>query len=458
MATRKSPSPRRKRTGAAKKHSATRAPAAPTPPKPQDSKQPAAWGLLVYLAGDTDTGHEAVRDDLLEILSVGSSRDLQIVVQYDGPEGAARYIVPQGPAPDHTPVQHLGRLDSGSTATLLDFLQWGLSVCHAERIALVLGSPLVVSPSDAERNPDRVSVFSLSHDSGSGNYLDVCDMAGTIREALRDAGRERFDLVAIDSCHVQFLELAYELEDVVRILIAPQTEIPMEGWDYAKVLSQWHELAGARPQIGTADLASALLDRIIECYRRGTVEFSVSALDLQRLDEVANAFDTLCIGTLQALGEGLIWATRGLLLSKMKETSDVPVYDGGSFFALWSESLTVMADEAHQGWLGKTLERASGSKLDRFCEAVARHLDASVEAAGRRGDQVGAAVADRLGRIVLALRAPSPRDGGSHVLEHLAEGVRRRIELMGPGASAEARAAEKEAALLREALVQAAVA
>ncbi len=41
--------------------------------------------------------------------------------------------------------------------------------------------------------------------------------------------------------------------------------------------------------------------------------YFVSALDLSRLDDVAHAFDTLCIGMFQVLGEGLIWEARNLV-------------------------------------------------------------------------------------------------------------------------------------------------
>jgi pimeloyl-ACP methyl ester carboxylesterase len=398
-------------------------------------------------------------------------------VQYDGVDGAVRHIVSSGPSCVPT-VRQLGRVDSGSTAALLDFLQWGISVCDSERLALVLGSPLVVSPGDAERDPDRVSVFSLTHDAGSGNYLDVCDMAGTVREALKDSGRDQLDLLAIDSCRVQFLELAYELEDIVRILIAPQTEIPAAGWDYIRILTRWKEQAALREHASTRDVASALLNDISECYGDGRNIRSVSALDLQRLDDVANAFDTMCIGTMQALGEGLIWETRKLLLETLarsfakepspsdgpyasdtsRDSGDVPVYDCGSFFAMWSGALKAMAAEAYQGWLGKTLERANGTKLDRFCEAVARQIEAALVTVDRTGlTGEGRLVADRLRLLLTALRATKRIAPAKDFLNAVGFAVSRQITLLEPGASAEAARLEASAAAVREAVVKAAI-
>jgi Clostripain family len=313
-----------------------RAPAKPVIQEPS-RKRPAAWGVLVYLAGDVEDGYEAIRDDLAEILKEGGSADLRIVVQFDGPDGARRFIVPSKPAPDLQPVQSLGRIDSGGTAALLDFLRWGLSVCDSERLALVLGSPISISPAyaDLHPNPDSGSVFSLSYDQGSGNFLDVSALGGVIREALNEARRGEIELLALDSCHVQFLELAYELEDLVHVLIAPQTDIPIRGWDYRRVLSSWKTLAAERkPPLSVPQLACELLKEIFACYHDKKGARAVSALDLQRLDDVARAFDTLCIGTLQCLGEGLIWETRSLLLRHFAEMSAGPVYDCGSFFAV----------------------------------------------------------------------------------------------------------------------------
>jgi hypothetical protein len=447
-----------------------------TAPRPNTTARQPAWGLLVYLAGDTDEWGESLRDDLNEILTAGGSPDLRIAVQYDGVEGAVRHIVSSGPA---TPSgsRLLGRDDSGSTSALLDFLQWGISVCGSERLALVLGSPLVVSPGDAERDPDRVSVFSLTHDTGSGNYLDVCDMAGTVREALKDSGRDQLDLLAIDSCRVQFLELAYELEDIVRILIAPQTEIPARGWDYVRILAKWKEQAARRQHASTREVAGALLADISECYRDGDTRRAVSALDLQRLDDVANAFDTMCIGTLQALGEGLIWATRDLLLKTLalsaaknrasendetethgEKNGDVPVYDCGSFFAMWSAALKAMSAESYQGWLAKTLERSTGTKLDRFCEAVARHLKSVLVNGDRLGvDSQGKPVADRLRLLVAALRTTPRKRAAKKLLRAIGAAVSRQITLLEPGSSAEAVRVEAAAAAAREASIKAAI-
>jgi CHAT domain-containing protein len=418
----------------------------------RNGKRQAAWGVLVYLAGDIERDHEALQADLDEILNTGGSADLRIFVQHDGPQGAARYIVPAMPSPNLTPTQSLGRLDSGRRAALLDFLQWAISLCHAERLALVIGS----APPSTDGDPDRVSAFSLIRDQNSDHSLDVSELAEVIRDALRATDRKQFDLLAIDSCRVQFLELAYELENLASILIAPQTRIPTSGWNYVRLLTLWKELAADPHTQGTPRIASRLVDEIIACYSEDGKERAVSALDLQRLDDVAHAFDTLCIATLQLMGEGLIWKARAFLLTALRKISVQDVYDCASFFAIWEASLKIMADEAYQGWLGTTLQRVAGPKLDRFCEAVAQHLETMpAEATDRVAEDP--ASDPLLGLLIGLLRAKDRPEAGRGFLRVLDAGAALRLQLLEPGTSEADRVHEEKAARTRDKRVQAAV-
>ena len=140
-------------------------------------------------------------------------------------------------------------------------------------------------------------------------------------------------------------------------------------------------------------MARRLVDEIVHSYAARGADCSVSALDLRRLDDVAQAFDNLCISTLQVLGEGVIWRTRELLLKRLSESSG-PVYDCGSFFALWKEALEANADDAHRYWLATTLEHTAGTRLDAFYEAAARYVEEALRET-RRGSLVEAAEARR---------------------------------------------------------------
>ena len=277
--------------------------------------------------------------------------------------------------------------------------------------------------------------------------MDVIELGTVIREVLSEYGREQLELLAIDSCQTQFMELAYELEGMVEVLLAPQYWVPTAGWNYTKVLQTWKK--AAHQQSGTLDtitLAKKLVPVIIDGYRdSGTdskADYFVSALDLRRLDDVARSFDTFCIGMLQVLGEGLIWKARSLVLSLlMPEESpknriagrkkpqstgdDVVAYDCGSLFTMLAASLTSMANESTQGWLGVALQRGTGEAFDRFLNVAAQSLEQFL----RINKPADAAL---LRSWVRALRDPKPAVAGERMLNQIEKGIRGRVGMLHP--------------------------
>jgi hypothetical protein len=207
--------------------------------------------------------------------------------------------------------------------------------------------------------------------------------------------------------------------------------VPMAGWHYGTVLAKWKARVSKTPAIGTPQLARDLVDEIVRSYAECGGAYSVSALDLRRLDDVAQAFDNLCISTLQVLGEGLIWRTRQLLLKRLSESSG-PVYDCGSFFALWKEALEAMADDAHRYWLATTLEHTMGTRLDAFFEATARYVEDALRET-RSGSLVETA---ETRRAALGVVTPvSEATAHDRVREAAASRLDHAIELMGKAGS-----------------------
>ena len=288
----------------------------------------------------------------------------------------------------------------------------------------------------------------------------MSELADVLREALDGSDRQRIDLLAIDACHVQFLELTHELEDVVRLLIAPQTAIPEAGWDYRRVLSRWKTLAASTPPLGAPDVARALLDEIASCYQNDEASWSVSALNLHRLGDVANAFDTLCIGSMQVLGEGLIWRAWELLLRYMDKVLSAPVYDCGSFFTVWAEALETMADEASQSWLLAAVAHAGGPPLDPFFESTARHLETALTAtdAGLQADAAARAARARVSQIVAVLRAKDRHKAARRLAHTLEAGQWSRVDLLHQDGSNEARDRARTVARASEQAVRTAMA
>ncbi len=420
------------------------------------------WTVLIYLAGDVEGMAAAIQKDLKEILAVGVGRSLAIAVQHDGPGGTTRHVVRADNSRGRPVVEKLGRLNSGSREVFADFLRWGLSACPADRVALVLKgmSALVPVMNDTEEEGEklRCRVFTICRDDPAGGFLDVADIGEVIGQVLQEQKREQFELLAVDSGTTQFLELAYELEGRVQVLLGSQVPAPGTGWNYTRILRRWRqEVTEKGGRLDTTALAELLVGEIRACYRSVGLDpgTALSALDLRRLDEVARAADTFCIGLMQSLGEGLIWETRRLLMSVFdahRDSQRGDAYDCGSFFILTSVAFDAMADEAYQGWLGTSIKRASPAEFSRFTRAMILAIEPwiygtvpeeifdrwvrGLEAHGVMGLSSAAlralrvSIRPRLKRVFELLRAARPEKAGGQFLEEIGRQVGDRLRLL----------------------------
>jgi hypothetical protein len=96
----------------------------------------AKWTFMVYMAGDNNLS-DAGDMDLDEMRAVGSSPDVNVVVQFDRARdrGTTRYLVQKNGENEQT--ESLGLTDCGDPQVLIDFVKWA-SRFSAERYALVL--------------------------------------------------------------------------------------------------------------------------------------------------------------------------------------------------------------------------------------------------------------------------------------------------------------------------------
>ena len=95
------------------------------------------WTLLTYIAAHNNLDQLGMRS-WNQIVNVGSSNEVMHGVLYDGPQGAARYIVgdpglvlQEEPLPD---------FDSGDPERLLETAQWVFGQYPAQRYGLILWS------------------------------------------------------------------------------------------------------------------------------------------------------------------------------------------------------------------------------------------------------------------------------------------------------------------------------
>lgn len=419
---------------------------------------PVRWGLLCYLAGDLGGDDAAaLRGDLDELRAVAATLDLPIAWQFDDASGTVREVGGMSSRSAALPCAALGPRDSASPETFADFLRWGLSVVAADQVVVALRGDGVRALYEHDPHEPRAR-FTICRDASAGSALTGAGLAAAIRAVLREPGTSRaalegepaprIALLAIDTSYAQFLELAYELDGTVDVLLASQTLSPRDGWDYATLARGLRTaLDDARGPLDARALGRVLVPLLFESVRADArTAYALSALDLVWLDEVAHAFDALCIGTIQSLGESLVWrarellrvatdpgtdarrsAMRGRARDRASEAATPWSYDAGSFLAMFGEALDAVADVAAEHWLSNLLADGDTSDFAAQREPLWREL-ADVWKEPQRGawrtalagvdavaiEAVGSALDDalaaRLRRLTTQTQSPAPAD------------------------------------------------
>jgi hypothetical protein len=307
--------------------------------KPDDkSRQSAAeWTIMVYMDGDNNLEEDALID-FLEMSRVGSTDQVNIIVQldrigtyvpntskrFDFWTETLRFRVTKGskPSPKNTPY-NIGEANMGDGATLEDFVSWTKKEFPAKRYALIIwdhgqGWRGILPPTDEVRAlvskggidplsqnrvgklrlafPFRTPIGSpyrtLSFDETDKDKLYNSEMAQALQKALKN---EKLDLIGLDACLMAMLETAYALRGVASVFIGSEDLVPGTGWQY----DDWLETLTNKPTMNAQALGTVLVESFTKRYETAT-EYSeqnatttISAIDLSKVDRLADAVTAL---------------------------------------------------------------------------------------------------------------------------------------------------------------------
>ncbi|HOT74261.1 MAG TPA: clostripain-related cysteine peptidase [Candidatus Wallbacteria bacterium] len=256
------------------------------------------WTFMVYMCADNDLDARGP-EDIAELEQAGSSESANILVQLDRANGPARrYYITKRSAESALDdwgtaskiEKELGEVDMGDYKQLADFFKWSAENYPAERYALVIwnhGSGWK-SPARAAGATDPRK-RGIAFDFDSKNDISTPELG----EAMRAAGAvisKKVDILFMDACLMQMMEIAYEVKDGVSYICASEDIEPDSGMPYLPVC----EAINANPRISARALcvmaAGAFADKFI---KTGT-PYTYSAVDCSRIEELKNALDDFC--------------------------------------------------------------------------------------------------------------------------------------------------------------------
>jgi hypothetical protein len=279
------------------------------------------WTVLVWANGKTDGADRLAPSVLRELEIAGSDKNMDIVAQlgrkkrvYDrftkDWSGVKRYHVERNPEPlplqqeifkwflppytagITSPVkQDLGNADMGSSASLSEFIQWGMKEYPAKNYALIISG-------------ESAGFAATSLDETTGQKTTYKGLAQAIREGERASGGD-IKVVAIDGSYGAGLEAAHELKDVADILVGSQAPTKLGSLQLDQIMK---DLKFELAEKGTVSPEALAKWMVFETHANpgpmaALVNPTLSAIDLKKIDAVKQAYTQLGAELSKAIAE-----------------------------------------------------------------------------------------------------------------------------------------------------------
>jgi len=245
----------------------------------------AKWTVLVFIGADNNLEAAALAD-INEMEYVGSSPDVNVVIEVDRSEDYAdddgdwtegrRYYIQQDrdlEAINSPVLENMGEINSGDPKTVSDFVVWGIQNYPAEKYMLVLwdhGGGWIANLTDDD----------------SGDDLDLLEVGQILQRAQTEAGIDKFELLAFDMCLMGQFEVAATIAPYAKYGLASEEVVPGPGYFYVFV----DELI-KNPDMDGAELSGHVIDYFMQFYEEwGKADaYGLSAYDLSQIGAVETA-------------------------------------------------------------------------------------------------------------------------------------------------------------------------
>lgn len=248
---------------------------------------PKKWTIMVYSAADNNLNTYMV-DDVNEMEKIGSTQFMNMIVQLDrGGSDCKRYVLQADPdmAKVNSPmIKDLGSTNMADPKVLADFIKESTEKFPAENYALII--------SDHGLAWEGV----VSDDSHKGWMTTP-----NIRKGIEMSGK-KIDLLGFDACLMATSEVAYELKDVAKYLVASEQSEGADGWPYTPILSEKmlqefdKMLRSSRVNISADELAKKIVQMSAGSPKAIA---TMSAIDLSKMATLGVATDKFADSILQ---------------------------------------------------------------------------------------------------------------------------------------------------------------
>jgi hypothetical protein len=132
--------------------------------------------------------------------------------------------------------------------------------------------------------PDAPAERAILFDDGTGHSLDTLELA-RVAAAIAEAIGQKLDFLGMDACLMANLEVAYELRNSVRTLVASEELVPAHSWPYADIYGALRDA----PRQDSGAFARVAVRKYVDYYTAHPPaggDVAKVAVDLDRIEAV----------------------------------------------------------------------------------------------------------------------------------------------------------------------------
>lgn len=246
----------------------------------------APYTILVYMVGsDLESGSGAATNDLIEMAAVGSTKNVNVVVETGGSKKWSLDMI-SNKVNQRWLVQkenlklvknNLGNRSMGKQSTLQDFLTWGVKTYPAKKYAVILWD-----------HGSGAQGFGYDENNLSDPSLTINEIKGAFKAATA-VSKKKFEMVGFDACLMGNIETATCLKDYASYMVASEELEPGHGWDYSSALQALNK----KPTSTGAEFGKAIADGYKkQATAEGTVnQITLSVVNLAKINAVNTALE-----------------------------------------------------------------------------------------------------------------------------------------------------------------------
>jgi PKD repeat protein len=259
----------------------------------EKTRAPTTWTILSYMSGDSNLESDMI-GDLNEMEKVGSSADVNMIVQLDRREGwdssngdwqdTRRYLVQQDDTENIASLRlddpELGEKNMNDPWTLKEFLVWGFTNYPADHYMITMHGH-ASGPALGLMDDDSSTL-------GGSNRMSTEGMGWAIRSAIDETIDRPVDIISLDVCWMGMMEASIEVMNHSNYFFSSFDLIPAAGWPYEKCIP--HIIDDSKPM---EDRLTDVIDVFYDEYSARWSYISLFALDQSAVrDELVPAFKT----------------------------------------------------------------------------------------------------------------------------------------------------------------------